>query len=257
VNYYIADAFTDGPFTGNPAGVCILGAPLPQDTMQRIANENNLSETAFIVPNGEEYGLRWFTPVTEINLAGHPTLASAFVLHEVLGQNRAVYRFHTESGPLEVTPRGDLYEMDFPAWPARQVEITPEMRRAVGGILEAHLNRDLFLVLKDEAAVREYQPDFTALAAVPDCFGLAITAKGDTADFVSRMFGPNVGIPEDPVTGSIHSTLIPFWAARLGKDTLLAKQLSPRGGTLYCENRGKRVRIAGRARLYLKGELFV
>jgi len=257
MRYYIADAFADKPFSGNPAGVCILEAPLPEETMQRIAAENNLAETAFVVPAGEDYNLRWFTPAVEIDLCGHATLASAFVLHEVLGADKAAYRFHTKSGLLAVTPKGDLYEMDFPSWPARQVEITPEMRRAVGGILEAHWNRDLVLVLEDEAAVRDYRPDFAALAAVPDCFGLAITAKGDTADFVSRMFGPNVGIPEDPVTGSTHCMLIPFWAARLGKDNLLAKQLSPRGGTLYCENRGERVKIAGRARLYLKGEIFV
>ena len=260
MNYYIADAFVNShPFTGNPAGVCIPDTPLPEATMQRIAAENNLAETAFITPreDGEDYKLCWFTPAVEIDLCGHATLASAFVLHEVLGAGKGSYRFYTKSGPLIVTPKDDLYEMDFPAWPARQVEITPEMRRAVGrDILEAHLNRDLFLLLENEAAVREYQPDFAALAAVPDCFGLVITAKGGDCDFVSRMFAPKMGIPEDPVTGSTHSTLIPFWAARLGRDALTARQLSPRGGTLYCENCGERVKISGRARLYLKGELF-
>jgi len=259
MNYFVVDAFAETPFTGNPAGVCIPDTPLPEAAMQSIAAENNLAETAFVEPREDgDYNLRWFTPAVEIDLCGHATLASAFVLHEVLGAGKGSYRFHTKSGPLIVTPKNELYEMDFPAWSARQVEITPEMRRAVGyDILEAHLNRDLFLLLENEAAVREYQPNFAAIAAVPDCFGLVITAKGDDCDFVSRMFAPKMGIPEDPVTGSTHSTLIPFWAARLGRDALLAKQLSPRGGTLYCENRGERVKISGRARLYLKGELFL
>ncbi|MCL2300604.1 MAG: PhzF family phenazine biosynthesis protein [Firmicutes bacterium] len=258
MKYFIADAFADKPFSGNPAGVCILEQPLPGDTMQRIANENNLAETAFAVPAGDGYALRWFTPVTEIDLCGHATLASAFVLHEVLGENRASYRFHTKSGPLTVTPKNDLYEMDFPAWPLRQIEITPEMRRAVGcEILEAHLARDLILLLENEETVRDLRPDFPAIAAIPESFGVAVTARGESCDFVSRFFAPGEGIPEDHVTGSLHCMLIPFWAARLGKDKLTARQLSPRGGTLYCENHGARVKIAGRARLYLQGEIFV
>lgn len=258
MNYYVADAFAETPFSGNPAGVCILDEALDEALMQKIAGENNLAETAFIVPRADgDYDLRWFTPATEIDLCGHATLASAFILHEVLGMDKAVYRFHTRSGLLEVTPKGGLYEMDFPAWPPEPVEITPAMRRAFGGVLEAHWRRDLILVLENEAAVRNYQPDFTAIAAVPDAFGIAITAKGEAYDFVSRMFAPNQGIPEDPVTGSTHSILIPLWAERIGKNTLLARQLSARGGTLYCENRGARVKISGRARLYLKGELFV
>ena len=272
MKYYIADAFAEtspagdvGHFSGNPAGVCILDEPLPDDTMQRIAAENNLAETAFVVPNGDDYDLRWFTPVTEIDLCGHATLASAFVLHEVLGAGKEIYRFYTHSGLLEVTPRNGLYEMDFPAWPLRRIEITEQMRQALDcDIIEAHLARDLILVLKDEAAVQALRPDFPAIAALPEAFGVAVTAKGNTArddtariDFVSRFFAPGEGIPEDHVTGSLHCMLIPFWAARLGKDVLAARQLSPRGGTLYCENCGARVKMAGRARLYLRGELCV
>jgi len=258
MNYYIADAFADRQFSGNPAGVCILEEPLPEDLMQHIANENNLAETAFVVPREDgDCDLRWFTPVTEIDLCGHATLASAFILHEMLGAGKAVYRFHTQSGLLEVTPKeNNLYEMDFPAWPLRQVEVTEQMRQAIGcGILEAHLARDLILLLEDEAAVQNLRPDLRAVAALPEAFGVAVTAKGVSCDFVSRFFAPGEGIPEDHVTGSLHCMLIPFWAARLGKDVLTARQLSPRGGTLYCGNHGERVKMAGRARLYLKGEI--
>jgi len=258
MKYYVADAFADAPFTGNPAGVCILEEPLPADLMQNIAGENNLAETAFIVPNGEDYGLRWFTPVTEINLCGHATLASAFILHEILGAGKCVYRFRTMSGLLEVTPRGDLYEMDFPAWPLERIDVTPEMRQALGcDALEAYQARDMILVLENEAAVRDLRPDFAAIAALPEAHGVSVTAKGSSCDFISRFFAPNMGINEDHVTGSVHSELIPFWAAKLGRDALLARQISPRGGTLYCENRGARVKISGRARLYLQGEIFV
>jgi len=255
IRYYVVDAFAEGPFTGNPAGVCLLEQELPAELMQQIAAQNNLAETAFVCQNSEDYNLRWFTPTVEINLCGHATLASAFVLHKFVQPNATAFRFHTLSGLLTVTPNDDLYEMDFPAWPVKPIEITPLMRQAVHGITEAHLSRDLFLVLENEAAVRSYQPDMAALAEIPDCFSIGITAPGESADFVSRMFGPNVGIPEDPVTGSTHSSLVPFWAQRLGKDKLLARQLSQRGGTLYCEHRGERVRIAGKARLYLTGEL--
>ena len=258
MRYFVADAFADAPFTGNPAGVCILDAPLPEAVMQNISNENNLAETAFILPNGNDYDLRWFTPVSEIDLCGHATLASAFVLHEAMGANKECYRFHTKSGLLIVTPKKDLYEMNFPAWPLERIEVTEQMRQAIGrDILEAYLARDLFLLLESEALVRDLRPDFAALAALPFDHGVAVTAKGDSCDFVSRFFAPKIGINEDHVTGSIHSALIPFWAARLGKDTLLAKQLSPRGGTLCCENCGERVKISGRARLYLTGELMI
>jgi len=260
MKYYIVDAFAGRPFSGNPAGVCLPDSPLPGALMQSIATENNLAETAFVMPRDDgSYDLRWFTPITEIDLCGHATLASAFVLQEVLGAGKDIYCFHTQSGPLEVTPReNNLYEMDFPAWPLRPVAVTQRMRQAVGcEILEAHLARDLVLLLENEAAVRNLRPDLPAIAAMPEVMGVAVTARGEACEFVSRFFAPGEGIPEDHVTGSLHCMLIPFWAARLGKDTLTARQLSPRGGTLYCENRGGRVKIAGRARLYLQGALYL
>jgi len=260
MQYYIVDAFSETPFSGNPAGVCILDEPLSEALMQRIAAENNLAETAFVVPREDgDYDLRWFTPVTEIDLCGHATLASAFLLHEILNTNKPIYRFRTQSGPLAVTPReNNLYEMDFPAWPLKPIEVTQQMRQALGcDILEAHLARDLILLLGSEAAVQHLRPDLAAVAALPEAFGVAVTARGTSCDFVSRFFAPGEGIPEDHVTGSLHCMLIPFWASRLGKDALTARQLSPRGGTLYCQNCGGRVKMAGRARLYLKGEIFV
>ena len=262
MNYYIADAFVDKPFSGNPAGVCLPETPLDDALMQRVAAENNLAETAFLRRRGDgDYDLRWFTPEVEIDLCGHGTLACAFVLHHVMREIAELYRFHTKSGLLTVTPKADgLYEMDFPARPARPVEVTPQMEAAIGcHVVQAHAARDLLLLLEDEAAVRTLRPDFTALAAVPDCFGIIITTEGGTVDFVSRFFAPGAGIPEDPVTGSAHSTLIPFWAARLGKKRLLARQLSARGGTLYCEDCGaaSRVKIAGRAMLYLEGIIHI
>ena len=260
LKYYVVDAFAEHPFSGNPAGVCLLEHDLPTERMQQIAAQNNLAETAFVRKNGLDYNLRWFTPTVEINLCGHATLATAFVLHKFVEPQAAHFRFHTLSGLLTVTPKGELYELDFPAWPMQPVEITPLMRRAVqpSEIIEAHAARDLILLLKDEAAVRAVTPDFAAMREIPGYLGVvATTAPGENADFVSRVFGPKVGIDEDHVTGSVHSELIPFWAARLGKNKLLARQLSPRGGTLYCENRGERVRIAGRARLYLTGEVHV
>jgi len=267
VKYYIADAFSEtspagdvGFFSGNPAGICILEEPLPEALMRNIASENNLAETAFVVPRADgDYGLRWFTPATEIDLCGHATLASAFVLHGMLGTNKKSYRFHTKSGLLIVTPKeNDLYEMDFPAWPLEPIEVTERMRQALDcDILEAHQARDTILVLESEEAVRKLHPDFAAIAALPEAHGVSVTARGDSCDFVSRFFAPNMGINEDHVTGSVHSELIPFWAARLGKGLLTARQLSPRGGTLHCENLGARVKISGRARLYLAGEIFV
>ena len=270
LNYYVVDAFADGPFTGNPAGVCVLENPLTEVQMQQIAAQNNLAETAFVIPlcggvahsdgvvlQENDYDLRWFTPVTEINLCGHATLATAFVLHKFFAPNMGEFRFHSKSGLLTVTPKGDLYELDFPAWPAEQMEITPLMQQAIGcEVSQAYASRDLFLIVKDQATVQTIKPDFVALAALHS-HAVAVTAPGESADFVSRFFAPNVGIAEDHVTGSLHSQLIPFWAQQLGKNTLVAKQLSQRGGTLYCDYLGERVKIAGRAKLYLTGELYV
>lgn len=256
IQYFVVDAFSDSPFTGNPAGVCLLDAWLDDAVMQSIAAENNLAETAFVVGRGGDYGLRWFTPEVEMDLCGHATLAAAFVIANCSEPGSNPLRFNTNSGVLTVEKKDGLYEMDFPAWPARRVTAAVEIERALGArVVEAYKTRDYLFLLESESVVRELSPDLVKLAAIPYCLGVIVTAAGSEADFVSRFFAPGAGIPEDPVTGSAHSTLIPFWAERLGKREMVAKQLSRRGGTLYCRAEGNRVRISGRARLYLKGEI--
>lgn len=256
MKYYIIDAFTDTVFQGNQAGVCLVERPLDDETMQHIAAENNLAETAFVSHNGEDFDLRWFTPEVEIDLCGHATLASAFVLTSFVDSALSVMRFHTLSGELTVTKNGGLLEMDFPARKPVSVEVDGLMEQAIGAaVLEAHQSRDLLLLVESEDIVRSLQPNLALLSQIPGCFAVIVTAKGTEVDFVSRFFAPNAGIPEDPVTGSSHSTLIPFWAGRLGKKKMVAKQLSKRGGTLYCEDCGERVKIAGHAALYLTGEI--
>ena len=258
MKYYIVDTFSDELFAGNQAGVCLLNDWLEGALMQNIAAENNLAETAFVVKRGDYYDLRWFTPAVEIDLCGHATLASAFVISNYLDRGISAMDFHTVSGVLSVRKTGDLYEMDFPARKPEAIEITPLMTQAVGApVLEAHMSRDLLLLVENEAIVQNLQPDLGAVSKLPRCFALIVTAKGDSVDFVSRFFAPNAGIPEDPVTGSSHSTLIPFWAERLGKEKMTAKQLSKRGGTLYCENCGDRVKMSGKAIIYLQGEIMV
>ena len=256
MKYYIVDAFADKLFSGNPAGVCLLDEWLEDEIMQNIAAENNLAETAFVVKREKYYDLRWFTPNMEIDLCGHATLASAFVVTNFLDKGISDMDFHTKSGVLSVKKIDDLFEMDFPSRKPEQLVVTPQMTQAAGvPVLEAHLSRDMLFLLENESQVQNLQPDFNLIAKLPECFALIVTAKGDSVDFVSRFFAPNAGVPEDPVTGSAHSTLIPFWAERLNKDKMIAKQLSKRGGTLYCQNHGERVRIAGYAVLYLQGEI--
>ncbi len=257
MEYYVVDAFTHHLFGGNPAGICLVDSPLPVELMQNIAAENNLPETAYVVPKGDEYDIRWFTPEEEIDLCGHATLASAYILSRFKTPEKDNYVFHSPSGPLGVTRKGDLLEMDFPSRPAEPVQVTPAMAEAIGApVLEAHLARDLVLVVDSADAVLGLVPDMEKLKAIPNAFAVVVTARGDgEVDFVSRFFAPGAGIPEDPVTGSSHSTLIPFWASRLGKDAMVAKQLSKRGGTLHCRNDGSRVVIGGYAQLYLRGTL--
>lgn len=256
MQYYIADAFTDKLFKGNQAGVCLLDRWLDDETLQNIAAENNLAETAFVVKRENCYGLRWFTPEVEVDLCGHATLASAFVISNFVDKNITDIRFKTKSGMLTVTKANDLYDMDFPARKPEQIEITSQMERAIGmPVLEAHISRDLLLLVENEQQVKKLTPDFELLKQLPDCFAVVVTAKGNDADFVSRFFAPGAGIPEDPVTGSSHSTLIPFWAERLGKNKMIALQLSKRGGMLFCEDCGNRVKISGKAVLYLHGEI--
>lgn len=256
MRYYVVDAFTDKLFGGNPAGVCLLDEWPDKEEMQSIAAENNLAETAFVVKREGYYDLRWFTPEVEIDLCGHATLASGFIIANFVDPKALTMRFETQSGTLTVTKHGDIFEMDFPTRLPKKIEVTQLMSQAISTpILEAHLSRDLLLLVDSEKDVKDLTPDLNLLKQIPDCFAVIVTAKGETADFVSRFFAPNAGITEDPVTGSSHSTLIPFWAERLRKSKLTAKQLSKRGGVLYCENCGNRVKIAGKAVLYLQGEI--
>ncbi|PKN63844.1 MAG: isomerase [Deltaproteobacteria bacterium HGW-Deltaproteobacteria-15] len=252
---YQIDAFASEVFSGNPAAVCILDSWLEDKVLQGIAAENNLPETAFLVRNNEGFDLRWFTPATEVALCGHATLASGFVLFSCLKWKEDVIRFKTrKSGQLVVARRGDLLEMDFPARPAHATNPPPGLEAALNVRPAEVLGsaEDILVLLESESTVRDLQPDFAALGRV-ECRGVIVTARGDRSDFVSRFFAPRVGIPEDPVTGSAHCVLIPYWANVLGKKTLHALQVSKRGGELFCEERGERVRIAGKAVLYLEG----
>ncbi len=257
LRHYTIDAFTDHVFGGNPAGVCPLSAWLDDRTLQNIAQENNLSETAFFVPQGEDYHLRWFTPVTEVDLCGHATLASAFVVFKHLRPSAERVRFHTQSGVLTVTRHGERMAMNFPSRPGERIEASAAL---VCGLrrqpLEVYRARDLLCVFETEADVAGLVPDMHALAEVE---WVIATAPGNRSevDFVSRFFAPAIGIPEDPVTGSAHCTLIPYWASRLNRPRLVAKQISRRGGQLWCELQGDRVEIAGQAVQYQCGTIVV
>ncbi len=256
---YQVDAFTSEVFSGNPAAVCMLDTWIDDKRLQLIAAENNLSETAFLVKTGNGFDLRWFTPVTEVTLCGHATLASAFVLFACRNWPADIVRFQTrKSGDLAVTRRDNLLEMDFPARPCCARTAPAGLEEALG-IASGEVfgsAEDLMVVLDNENTVREVQPDFGALVRA-ECRGFIITARGDRSDFVSRFFAPRVGIPEDPVTGSAHCVLIPYWAGVLGKEVLHAFQVSKRGGELFCANAGDRVKIAGQAALYLEGTITI
>ncbi len=252
------DAFTDQLFKGNPAAICPLDQWLSDEQMQAIALENNLSETAFFVRDGDGYALRWFTPATEVDLCGHATLAVAFVIMNCLSPGERSVSFRTRSGQLKVTREGDRYALDFPARPPEHCQPHPRLVEALGTVpLEILAARDYLVVYRDESDVRTLQPNMELLAQM-DRFAVIVTAPGrEGIDFVSRFFAPAKGVPEDPVTGSAHCTLIPYWAKRLNKTRLHALQVSPRGGELFCEQRGDRVTIAGRAALYLEGTIRV
>ena len=254
--YYQVDAFTSHVFGGNPAGVCPLETWLPDEVLQRIAAENNLSETAFVVGRDGECELRWLTPTVEVDLCGHATLAAAFVIFKELGFGGSTIRFRTKSGTLGATLAGDVITLDFPAWPALRCDEVPAVLAEALGWLPRELfkTRDYLAVFATEEEIRSLQPDLPLLARL-DCLGVICTAPGTDSDFVSRFFAPGAGVPEDPVTGSAHSTLIPYWSARLGKKRLFARQLSQRGGELFCEDLGGRVGIGGRAVLYSRAQL--
>lgn len=251
------DAFTKKSFGGNPAAICPLNEWLDAELMQKIALENNLSETAFFVKNEDVYELRWFTPTFEIDLCGHATLASAFVLYELLGAAESVLKFQTKSGLLTVEKEDDLLILDFPSRPAESCETPKGLLEAIGKTPKEVLkSRDYLMVYESEDEIREINPNFAELLKI-DTHAVIVTAKGKTSDFVSRFFAPEVGIFEDPVTGSAHCTLIPYWAEKFGKNELFAKQISARGGELFCELKGGRVKIGGNATLYLKGEIYI
>ena len=256
---YQVDAFTHRLFGGNPAAVCPLEAWLPNEQMQHIAAENNLAETAFYVSQGEDFGLRWFTPTTEVDLCGHATLATAYVLFHIDRYPGDTLRFATRSGPLTVTRQGERLVMDFPADTLSPSEVSATVLAGLGDIRPVATFRgrsDYLLVLKDQSQVEALRPDFRKISEDHRVRAIIVTAAGQEVDFVSRCFAPAAGIDEDPVTGSAHTTLTPYWANRLGKSELVARQLSPRGGTLYCTHRGERVTIAGEAVLYLRGEIY-
>lgn len=251
------DAFSDRPFGGNPAAVVPLKAWLDDKTMLAIAAENNLAETAFFVANGDGFDLKWFTPEVEMDLCGHATLASAFVLWDQLGFDGPQIKFNTRSGLLIVAKQGDRLVLDFPSRPAEPCEVPEGLAAALGGTPSNLLKaRDYLAVYESEADVRALLPDFRAIKDL-GVHAVIVTAPGESSDFVSRFFAPSVGVDEDPVTGSAHCTLIPYWAERLDRNELFARQVSKRGGELHCSIDGDRVKIAGHAVLYLKGEIYV
>lgn len=255
---FVVDAFAHAPFGGNPAAVCLLEAEAEPEWMQSVAAEMNLSETAFVVPAGAEFGLRWFTPEVEVDLCGHATLASAHVLWEGWVPERVPVRFRTRSGVLSCTRVDDLIELDLPADVPVPMDVSPALTDALGvAVTEAAVSRvGKVLALTDADAVRTLEPDFGAIARL-DATGVIVTAAADVAtlDFVSRYFAPGVGIDEDPVTGAAHCALAPFWAERLGRDELVGYQASKRGGTVRCRVAGERVVLGGHAVTVTRGEL--
>ncbi|MGE8497630.1 MAG: PhzF family phenazine biosynthesis protein [Pseudomonas sp.] len=257
LEFHQVDAFSDRPFAGNPAMVYRLDHWLDEGQMQQIAAEHNLAETAFLVREEAAWHIRWFTPTDEVPLCGHATLASAFVLFNCYGEPGESIRFTCQSGLLRVNRDGERLVLDFPVRSLRPSDRLQEVERILGTpVLEVWETEELLAVLPSEAAVRACQPDLPALARLPG-LGVIVTAQGDTHDFVSRYFAPGIGIDEDPVTGSTHCTLTPFWAERLGKQALSAYQCSARGGELHCTLEGERVKIAGQALLVASGRLHV
>jgi predicted PhzF superfamily epimerase YddE/YHI9 len=261
VSLFHVDAFTGQAFAGNPAAVCPLDSWLDDGLLRAIAAENNLSETAYFMPEGDHFRLRWFTPLCEVNLCGHATLASAFILMTILDPSRESVRFETRSGMLTVKREDDLFAMDLPALPAWVCEMPPtelmaSLRTDTSPQMILQLKDNYFVVYDNEDTVRNLRPNLRELEKLHPA-GVAITAPGKNADFVSRYFAPSYGIPEDPVTGSTHCSLAPYWGQRLGKNILHARQVSQRGGELWCEVAGDRVIIRGKAVLTLKGSLLI
>jgi PhzF family phenazine biosynthesis protein len=256
IPYYEVLAFTSRPFAGNPAGVCILDEWLPDQLLQQIAAENNMAETAFIIDRCSFYDIRWMTPTVEMDLCGHATLASAHVLFQHLGHAGDTITFQSHSGgELKVDRRENHLVLDFPSRPAAACEAPAKLAEGLRAQpREVFKGRDYLAVFEREADITAIAPVFDIVAGL-EANGVIVTAPGDDCDFVSRYFAPQVGVPEDPVTGSVHCALIPYWSKRLGKTKLHARQLSKRGGELFCEDRGERVGIGGTAVTYVEGTL--
>ncbi|HEY3698012.1 MAG TPA: PhzF family phenazine biosynthesis protein [Spongiibacteraceae bacterium] len=255
IKQYQVDAFASRIFEGNPAAICPLDHWLDDNLLQAIAEENNLSETAFFVPSAKGFQLRWFTPVHEVDLCGHATLASAHVIFEIMGYSQAVITFETRSGDLFVTRNGKLLAMDFPAFALTRREIPKLLTEALGQQpLELWAAADYLAVFENEAAIRALMPNHALLSQL-DLRGAIVTAPGDRVDFVSRFFAPKLGIPEDPVTGSAHCALAPYWAEKLQKNKLTARQISKRSGDVLCEVKTDRVLLAGEAVTFMEAEI--
>lgn len=256
---YVIDAFTDRVFAGNPAAVCIMDTWLPEDTMMKITRENNLSETAFAVKEGAKYHLRWFTPGGEIDLCGHATLATACALMTFVESDAQELTFATLSGDLTVVRRGELYEMDFPAYELKPVAVTQAMIDAMGGAVPkaAFMGRDLLCVFDSEDTVKNMSVDQEKVREL-DGLLLHVTARGSGAfDCVSRSFAPKCNVAEDPVCGSGHCHIVPYWVKMLNKRSVVAYQASRRGGTLYCTQEGERIRMSGKAAVYSVADICV
>lgn len=259
IEIFQVDAFTDHLFGGNPAAVCILKEWPENVLLQSVAAENNLAETAFIIQRNNHFEIRWFTPTIEVELCGHATLAAAFVIFNQMHYHKDEIIFKTvEDLMLRVSKEEDLLMLNFPVDAYTSCEAMPEIIQGIGRVpLETYKSRLFYLaLLKDEEEVLKISPDLSAIASL-DRTGLIASAPGKDVDFVSRSFAPQSGIDEDPVTGSAHTLLVPYWSRRLNRKNLVAKQISKRGGTLYCTDHGSRILIRGKARLYLKGEIFI
>jgi PhzF family phenazine biosynthesis protein len=257
LDQFQVSAFSARQFGGNPAAVVPLSAWLPESTMQAIAAENNLSETAFFVREGDAFGLRWFTPAVEVDLCGHATLATAHVLFSELAFAEPMLRFNTRSGELRVSRDGEFIRLDLPAHSIEETSVDLEIVKALGWkVIAAYDAPSWVYLMETEAAVTSLKPDMRALLAASSR-PVIVTAPGDEVDFVSRFFGPQVGVDEDPVTGSAHCALVPLWAGRLGKAEFSARQVSPRGGELLCSLQGDRVVLRGQARTFMRGQIQV
>lgn len=261
MRYYVDDAFACGPFTGNPAGVCVVEEPLTDEQMQSIAAENRLSETAFVSKNGNMWDIRWFTPVREVGICGHATLGTAYVIMNYVepGLERIVFNSR-ENGILTAEREGDVYYLDFPLRQLEEMPVEPLVEKALGVPVKQYYHNPLdpdviYAMLYSQREVDDLEPDIRQIAAIPDIVGVVAMAKGDDCDYVSRFFAPKMGIDEDPVTGAIEMCMIPLWKELLGKDTFVARQLSKRRGLKFLKHKGDRVSIGGRVEMFIKGEI--